>query len=89
MVKEFMTSRERVFACINGKDYARPPVISPTSVATLGSCSLAGISFNEVHLDADKMAALAGISYERLGFDTAAPYFSVVQEAAAFGCQID
>jgi len=89
MVKEFMTSRERVFACINEKEYDRPPVISPTSVATLDSCSIAGVSFKDVHLDADKMAALAGISYEQLGFDTVAPYFSVVQEAAAFGCQID
>jgi [methyl-Co(III) methanol-specific corrinoid protein]:coenzyme M methyltransferase len=48
-----------------------------------------GVNFNEVHLDADKMAALAATGYENLGFDSVMPYFSVVHEAAAFGCEID
>lgn len=84
-----MTSHERVIACIKDNEYDKLPVINPTSVATLDSCRIAGVSFNEVHLNADKMAALAGVAYEQLGFDTVSPYFSVVQEAAAFGCRID
>lgn len=84
-----MTSRERVLTCLDGGETDRPAVINPTSIATTESCEALGINFRDVHLDPDKMAALAGIGYERLGFDTVMPYFSVVQEAAALGCEID
>jgi [methyl-Co(III) methanol-specific corrinoid protein]:coenzyme M methyltransferase len=89
MNNEGMTSRERVIAGIKDDEYDRLPVINPTSVATLDSCKIAGVTFSEVHLNADKMAALAAVSHEKLGFDSVSPYFSVVQEAAALGCQID
>jgi MtaA/CmuA family methyltransferase len=89
MIKENMTSRERVLACINNEEFDRIPLICPTSVATLESCRQIGVLFNEVHLDADKMAALASTSYDFLGFDSIMPYFSVIQEAAAFGCEIN
>jgi MtaA/CmuA family methyltransferase len=84
-----MSSRERFFACLNGNEMDRPTVINPTSIATVESCNSVGASFNEVHLNADKMAALAAVGYEKLGFDSVMPYFSVVQEAAALGCNID
>ena len=45
--------------------------------------------FPDVHLDANKMATLAATGYELLGFDSIAPYFSVQQEAAAFGCKMN
>jgi [methyl-Co(III) methanol-specific corrinoid protein]:coenzyme M methyltransferase len=35
------------------------------------------------------MAALAAAGHEVLGFDSIAPYFSVQQEAAAMGCEVD
>lgn len=84
-----MTSRERVMSCLNNLEVDRLPVINPTSIATIESCNIAGVSFNEVHLNVDKMAALSAVGYERLGFDSVMPYFSVVQEAAALGCEIN
>lgn len=48
-----------------------------------------GCAFPDVHNDAEQMATLAGAGFERLGYDTIAPYFSVVQEAAAMGANVD
>ena len=84
-----MTGKERALACITGTETDRPSVISPTSIATAESCRMIGVNFNDVHLDSDKMAALAAVGYEKLGFDSVMPYFSVVQEAAALGCTIN
>ena len=84
-----MSSKERVLASLNNEDVDRLPLINPVSVATAESCHALNISFKEAHLDSNKMAALAGYSYEHLGFDTVMPYFSVCQEAAALGCTID
>jgi [methyl-Co(III) methanol-specific corrinoid protein]:coenzyme M methyltransferase len=49
----------------------------------------AGVSFPEAHLDARAMADLALAGCEILGFDTVMPEYSVVQEAAALGAQVD
>ena len=48
-----------------------------------------GCFFPEVHNDAEKMAGLAAAGHDILGYDTVAPYFSVVQEAAALGAKVD
>jgi len=88
-MSDHMTSKERVLAYLEGRRIDRPAVINPTSVATMESCNIIGVNFSEVHLNADKMPALAAVSYEKLGFDSVMPYFSVVQEAAAFGCGIN
>jgi len=45
--------------------------------------------FPEVHLNGEKMARLAAGAYEILGYQAIMPVFSVVQEAAAMGCEID
>jgi len=84
-----MTSKERVTTCFAGQPSDRAAVISPTSVATVENMTLSGASFPHVHTNAIAMAELASTSYEILGFDTIMPYFSVVQEAAALGCEID
>jgi len=49
----------------------------------------AGISFPQAHLDADAMADLALAGHEILGFDTVMPEYSVHQESAALGCDVD
>jgi [methyl-Co(III) methanol-specific corrinoid protein]:coenzyme M methyltransferase len=49
----------------------------------------AGVSFPEAHLDANAMADLALAGHEILGFDTVMPEYSVQQEAAALGCEVD
>lgn len=84
-----INSKERVMSCLDDQEVDRLPVINPTSIATQESCNILKINFKDVHLNADKMAALAAIGHEKLGFDSIMPYFSVVQEAAAFGCEID
>jgi [methyl-Co(III) methanol-specific corrinoid protein]:coenzyme M methyltransferase len=48
-----------------------------------------GVYFPEAHTDARAMAELASGGYEILGFDTIMPEFSVQQEAAALGCDVD
>ena len=80
-----MKPRERVLAVFNKQPTDRPAVISPTSVATVESMNAVNAAFPDAHTDAKKMAALAATGHDLLGFDTVAPYFSVQQEAAAFG----
>ncbi|HCE43313.1 MAG TPA: MtaA/CmuA family methyltransferase [Lentisphaeria bacterium] len=84
-----LNPREKALSLINGDSSCGRAVINPTSIATAESCSDLGFAFNESHLDADKMSTLAAYGFEKLGFDSVMPYFSVVQEAAAFGCEID
>lgn len=84
-----MTSRERVLAVFNRQPYDKIPVISPTSLATVESMRLTGAFFPYAHTSGEKMAALAAAGHDILGFDSVTPYFSVHQEAAALGCEID
>lgn len=83
-----MNSRERFLAAIRRQEVDRPCVGNPTSVATVESMQATGAFFPDVHLDADKMATLAAAGHDILGFDTVSPYYSVQQEAAAFGCEM-
>ena len=50
---------------------------------------IAGISFPQAHLDSNAMAELALAGHEIIGFDTVMPEYSVHQEAAALGCDVD
>ncbi|SMB99062.1 [methyl-Co(III) methanol-specific corrinoid protein]:coenzyme M methyltransferase [Thermanaeromonas toyohensis ToBE] len=84
-----MTPKERFLRALYRQRVDRIPVGNPTSVATVESMEACGAYFPEVHLDPEKMARLAATGYELLGFDTIAPYFSVVQEVAAFGLKIN
>lgn len=84
-----MTPRERFLWAIQGQPVDEPSVGNPTSIATLDLMAATGCSFPDVHTDAPRMATLAAAGYDRLGYDTIAPYFSVVNEAAAFGANID
>lgn len=83
-----MKPKERFLKALNMERVDRIPVGNPTSIATVESMELCGSFFPDVHLDAEKMATLAATGYEILGFDTIAPYFSVQQEAAAFGLKM-
>lgn len=83
-----MTPKERVLRALNRQWVDRIPVGNPVSVATVESMEACGAYFPDVHLDAEKMATLAATGHEILGFDTIAPYFSVQQEAAAFGLKM-
>lgn len=49
----------------------------------------AGVSFPQAHTDANAMAELALAGHEIIGFDSVMPEYSVHQEAAALGCEVD
>lgn len=83
-----MKSKERVFAALKREEVDRKPVINPVSIANVELMERCNMYFPFVHTNAEKMATLAATGYEILEFDSIAPYFSVQQEAAAFGCEI-
>ena len=84
-----MSPKRRFLAGLFGGRTDRIPVGNPTSVATVELMERTGARFPDAHLDPEKMARLAAAGHEVLGFDTIAPYFSVQQEAASLGCEVD
>jgi len=76
-------------ALYKGMKGNRPPAGNPTSIVCHGLMDACGISFPEAHLNPQAMAELALAGHEILGFDTVMPEYSVDQEAAALGCEID
>ncbi len=76
-------------ALYNGRKGERPPVGNPTSIACHDLMDAAGVSFPDAHLDANAMADLALAGHEIVGFDAVMPEYSVVQEAAALGSDVD
>ena len=84
-----MTPRERFLRALKKEPKDQVAVGNPTSIVTTDLMDKTGYFFPEVHTDAEKMANLASASYEILGYDTITVYFSVQQEAAALGCNVD
>jgi [methyl-Co(III) methanol-specific corrinoid protein]:coenzyme M methyltransferase len=84
-----MTPRDRFLKALRGERTDVPAVGNPTSIATVDLMEATGCFFPDVHTNPEKMATLAGTGFERLRYDTIAPYFSVVQEAAAMGANVD
>jgi MtaA/CmuA family methyltransferase len=87
-VVEKMTSRERVMAALAGDPVDRPPVCTPTNVATVELMDLVDAPFPDANRDGEMNARLAATAYTELGFDTIAPYFSIIQESSALGCDM-
>jgi len=84
------TSHNLVMSAVyNGRKGHRPPAGNPTSIVCHGLMDAAGIPFPGAHLDANAMADLAIAGHEILGFDTVMPEYSVHQESAALGCDVD
>ncbi len=89
MSKEWMSPRERFLAGLRGGSADRVTVGNPTSLASQQLLRKVGVNFPDAHLEPEKIAQLAAGGYEILQFDTILPYFSVVIEAAALGCQVN
>jgi [methyl-Co(III) methanol-specific corrinoid protein]:coenzyme M methyltransferase len=83
-----MTPRQRVLAALAGKPVDRPPVCNPTNVATVELMDLVDAYFPEACRDAEMNARLAATGYTELGYDCIMPYFSIIQESSALGCEI-
>jgi [methyl-Co(III) methanol-specific corrinoid protein]:coenzyme M methyltransferase len=84
-----MTPRQRFLACLHQEPADRPSVANAVSIATVYLMEQTGCFFPEAHLDPDAMAGLAAAGHEVLGYDTIAPVFSVTQESAAIGCDVN
>jgi MtaA/CmuA family methyltransferase len=89
MTQKLSPKRRFMSALFGGRRSDRPPVGNPTSIVTLELMEKTGIFFPQAHLDASPMAELAAAGHEILGFDAVMPEFSVQQEAAALGCEMD
>jgi [methyl-Co(III) methanol-specific corrinoid protein]:coenzyme M methyltransferase len=76
-------------ALFNGRKGRRPPVANPTSIVCHGLMDATGIPFPDAHLNPNAMAEMALAGHDLLGFDAVMPEFSVQQEAAALGCEMD
>lgn len=76
-------------ALLNGRKGVRPPAGNPTSIVCHDLMDASGVSFPQAHLDSRAMADLALAGHEIIGFDTVMPEYSVHQESAALGCEVD
>ncbi len=76
-------------ALFGGRRGSRPPAGNPTSIACKELMSACGAFFPEAHTNPRVMADLAIAGHEVAGFDTVMPEFSVHQESAALGCEVD
>jgi [methyl-Co(III) methanol-specific corrinoid protein]:coenzyme M methyltransferase len=88
-MKPTMSPKRRFLAAMMGGAVDRIPVGNVVSIATVELMEATGASFPDAHLEAETMARLAAAGHEVLGYDTVMPVFSVTQEAAALGCQVD
>ena len=84
-----MSPKRRFLSALFGGRVDRTPVGNPTSIATVELMERTRVFFPDAHLDGEKMAVLAAAGHDLLGYDTIAPVFSVQQEAAALGCQVE
>ena len=85
----WMSPKTRFLSGVLGGRVDRPPVGNVVSIATQELMQATDAWFPKAHLDPVTMARLAAGGHEILGYDTVQPYFSVILEAAALGCEID
>ena len=85
---ETMTPRQRVMNALAGKPVDRTPVANPTNVATVELMDLVDAPFPDACRDPELAARLAATGYTELGFDSIMPYFTIIQESSALGCDM-
>ena len=85
---ETMTTKERVMSALAGRPVDRTPVANPTNVATVELMDLADAPFPGACQDPELAARLAATGHTELGFDSISPYFSIIQESSALGCDM-
>ena len=82
-----LTETNRTLAALS-QPVDRPPVANPTNVATVDLMDLVDAPFPDACRDPELAARLAATGYTELGFDAVAPYFSIIQESSALGCDM-
>jgi MtaA/CmuA family methyltransferase len=83
-----MSPKRRFLRALLGGIPDRMSAGNVVSVATNDQMKITDAWFPEAHTDSKIMARLAAAGHEIIGFDTVMPVFSVVQEAAALGCEV-
>ncbi len=73
---------------LRGEAVDRPPIANPTNVATVELMDLVEAPFPDANRDPEMNARLAATGYTQLGFDAIMPYFSIIQESSALGCEM-
>ena len=66
----------------------RPPIANPTNVATVELMDMMDAPFPDACRDPELAARLAATGHTELGFDSVMPYFSIIQESSALGCEM-
>ncbi len=87
-LKETMKPRERVMNALAGKPVDRTPVANPTNVASVELMDMVDAPFPDACRDPELAARLAATGHTELGFDSVAPYFTIIQESSALGCDM-
>ena len=75
-------------AALRGLPVDRAPVANPTNVATVELMDLVDAPFPQACQSPELAARLAATGYTELGFDSIMPYFSIIQESSALGCEM-
>lgn len=83
-----MNSKQRVMDALAGLPVDRAPIANPTSVATVEMMDLVNAPFPDACRDAELNARLAATEITEFGFDSIAPYFTIIQESSAMGCEM-
>lgn len=85
---ETLKPRDRVLNALTGKIVDRPPVSNPTSVATVELMDLVDAPFPRACQEPELAARISAAGHTELGFDSVMPYFSIIQESSALGCDM-
>ena len=85
---ETMTPRQRVMNALAMQPVDRTPVANPTNVATVDLMDLTDAPFPNACRDPELAARLAATGHTELGFDSVMPYFTIIQESSALGCDM-
>jgi MtaA/CmuA family methyltransferase len=88
MQMEKLNSKQRVMNAIKGLPVDRVPAVNPTNIATVELMDLVNAPFPKACQDPELAARLAATGYTELGFDSISPYFSIIQESSALGCEM-
>ncbi len=84
-----MSPKRRFLTALLGGKPDRLPVGNVVSAATIDQMRAVEAWFPDAHFNPETMSRLAAAGHEILGYDTIMPVFSVTQEAAALGCEVD
>jgi len=84
-----MNSRETILALFDGQHPSSIPAFSGLTHVTAAGLEREGLSFHEVHRDADKLARAAASTFRLTGLPSAALPLDLCVEAEALGAEVD